>query len=60
LAPYGLSGTLTGVSYKTADHSVAKLLKEWERFYPLDRNKYFTRDSQVSNFFPSSRLFRKS
>ena len=46
LAPYGLAGSLTGVSYKTADHSVAKLLKDWERFYPLDRNKYFTRDAQ--------------
>ena len=46
LAPYGLSGSLTGVSYRTADHSVSKLLKDWERFYPLDRNKYFMRDSQ--------------
>ena len=46
LAPYGLSGSLTGVSYKSADHSVAKLLKDWERFYPLDRNKYITRDTQ--------------
>jgi hypothetical protein len=25
---------------------VAKLLKDWERFYPLDRNKYITRDTQ--------------
>jgi mediator of RNA polymerase II transcription subunit 13 len=46
LAPYGLAGSLTGVSYKSADHNIAKLIKDWERFYPLDRNKYLSRDSK--------------
>ena len=39
LAPFGLSATLTGVTYKNSDASVAKLLQEWHRFYPLDRNR---------------------
>ena len=46
LAPYGLSASLTGVSYKASEHCVTKLLKDWDRFYPLDRNKYFIRDTQ--------------
>ena len=45
LAPYGLSATLTGVTHKgTADASVQKLLKEWDPFFPLDRNRYFCHD----------------
>ena len=45
LAPHGLSASLTGVSYKASDQSVSKLLNDWNRFYPLDRNKYFVRDT---------------
>jgi hypothetical protein len=45
LAPYGLAATLTGVTYKGAsDASVTKLMKEWDHFYPLDRNRYFCQD----------------
>ncbi|TRY70349.1 hypothetical protein TCAL_02438 [Tigriopus californicus] len=44
LAPYGLSATLTGVSFKATDSSASQLLKEWNRFYPLDRNRYFCQD----------------
>ena len=35
LAPYGLAGTLTGVSYKDTDHSAQRLLDEWRQFYVL-------------------------
>ncbi len=45
LAPYGLAATLTGVTYKTSDANVGKLLQDWDRFYPLDRNRYFCQDS---------------
>eukprot|EP00095_Tigriopus_kingsejongensis_P006785 maker-scaffold794_size96255-snap-gene-0.18 protein:Tk06785 transcript:maker-scaffold794_size96255-snap-gene-0.18-mRNA-1 annotation:"thyroid hormone receptor-associated" len=44
LAPYGMSATLTGVSFKSTDSSVSKLLKEWSHFYPLDRNRYYCPD----------------
>ncbi len=46
LAPYGLAATLTGVTYgsKCSDANVNKLLKEWNGFYPLDRNRYFSQD----------------
>ncbi len=44
LAPFGLSATLTGVTYKSSDAHVAKLLQEWHRFYPLDRNRYTCQD----------------
>ena len=35
LAPYGLSGTLTGVTYKDTDISTQHLLDEWRQFYVL-------------------------
>ena len=48
LAPYGLSATLTGVTHGggsgKADPAAQKLLKEWDPFYPLDRNRYFCHD----------------
>ena len=45
LAPFGLSATLTGVTYKSND--VAKLLNDWSRFYPLDhKNRYSCPDGQ--------------
>lgn len=36
LSPYGLAGTLTGNSYKDSDPVAAKLLEEWQQFYPLE------------------------
>ncbi|XP_072004219.1 mediator of RNA polymerase II transcription subunit 13-like [Engystomops pustulosus] len=34
LSPYGLSGTLTGHTYKTSDPTTRRLLEEWRPFYP--------------------------
>ena len=45
LAPFGLAATLTGVSYKSSDAHVAKLLQDWNRFYPLDRSRYTCQDN---------------
>lgn len=35
LSPYGLSGTLTGQSYKMSDPATRKLMEEWSYFYPI-------------------------
>ncbi|XP_059904789.1 mediator of RNA polymerase II transcription subunit 13-like isoform X3 [Gadus macrocephalus] len=35
LSPYGLSGTLTGQTYKMSDPAVRKLMEEWSYFYPM-------------------------
>lgn len=36
LGPYGLSGTLTGVSYPHSEPSIQKLLDEWRQFFPVE------------------------
>ncbi|EFX71474.1 hypothetical protein DAPPUDRAFT_60138 [Daphnia pulex] len=37
LAPYGLAGALTGVSYRSAtDHVTRKLMEEWRQYYPVE------------------------
>lgn len=36
LGPFGLSGILTGQSYKDMDHSTQKLLDDWRQFFPID------------------------
>lgn len=36
LGPYGLSGTLTGVSYRHSEPSIQKLLEEWRQFFPVE------------------------
>ncbi|KAK3084678.1 hypothetical protein FSP39_017312 [Pinctada imbricata] len=36
LVPYGLSGNLTGNSYKESDQSANKILREWLQFYPVE------------------------
>lgn len=36
LGPYGLSGTLTGVSYRLSEPSTQKLLDEWRQFFPIE------------------------
>ncbi|KAK9883147.1 hypothetical protein WA026_001345 [Henosepilachna vigintioctopunctata] len=46
LAPFGLSGILTGQSYRSADSS-ARLLDEWSQFYPLDRSQGLSESSVV-------------
>lgn len=43
LAPFGLAASLTGVTYKSSE--AAKLLQDWNRFYPLDRTRYTCQDS---------------
>ena len=35
LGPYGMSGVLTGQSFKDTDPSVQKVLNEWKQIYPL-------------------------
>ncbi|XP_014678238.1 PREDICTED: mediator of RNA polymerase II transcription subunit 13-like [Priapulus caudatus] len=36
LCPYGLAGTLTGMSYKESDPVSTKLLEDWRQFYPIE------------------------
>lgn len=37
LAPYGLAGVLTGVSYRSStDHATRKLMEEWRQYYPVE------------------------
>ena len=35
LAPFGLSATLTGNSYKSSDPMAEKILEDWSSFFPL-------------------------
>lgn len=44
LAPYGMAGTLTGVTFGPGDPAVRRLLEEWGAFWPLGGNGYSTRD----------------
>ena len=37
LAPYGLSGLLTGHSYPDSDPRTQKFLDDWKRFYCLPK-----------------------
>nr|XP_045597034.1 mediator of RNA polymerase II transcription subunit 13-like isoform X2 [Procambarus clarkii] len=36
LGPYGLSGTLTGVSYHHSEPPIQKLLEDWRQFFPVE------------------------
>lgn len=36
LAPYGISATLTGISYRLTDSMTQKLIDDWCAFYPLN------------------------
>ncbi|KAG7169044.1 Mediator of RNA polymerase II transcription subunit 13-like [Homarus americanus] len=36
LGPYGLNGTLTGVSYRHSEPPIQKLLEEWRQFFPVE------------------------
>lgn len=38
LSPFGLSGTLTGQSFKMSDSSTKKLIGEWKQFYTISSN----------------------
>lgn len=37
LAPYGMSGMLTGRSFLETDHKVQKILEDWRRFFCFPR-----------------------
>uniref|UniRef100_A0A673H6H1 Mediator of RNA polymerase II transcription subunit 13 n=1 Tax=Sinocyclocheilus rhinocerous TaxID=307959 RepID=A0A673H6H1_9TELE len=48
LSPYGLSGTLTGQSFKLSDPPTQKLIEEWKQFYPIGpKTKEVTDDKMV-------------
>ena len=49
LAPYGLSGMLTGVTYKDMDLTTQHLLEQWRQFYVLKDN---VRDGQDPSRIP--------
>ncbi|RXG73010.1 Mediator of RNA polymerase II transcription subunit 13 [Armadillidium vulgare] len=36
LAPYGMKGSLTGVSFKSSEPSSQKLYDEWKQFFPVE------------------------
>lgn len=38
LAPFGLSGTLTGHVYKNMDAETSRMMDEWSHFYPVVNN----------------------
>ncbi|CAH1098511.1 unnamed protein product [Psylliodes chrysocephalus] len=46
LAPFGLSGTLTGHSFKSPE-ATTRLLDDWSQFYPLDKSNTLTDSSVV-------------
>lgn len=43
LAPNGLAGNLTGVTFKNTDSNTTRFLEEWRQFYPV-HSKYLSRD----------------
>ncbi|XP_059483783.1 mediator of RNA polymerase II transcription subunit 13-like isoform X2 [Neocloeon triangulifer] len=43
LAPFGMSGILTGQTFKTSDSYTRKLIEEWRQFYPIN-SKYLNRE----------------
>ncbi|CAB3370318.1 Hypothetical predicted protein [Cloeon dipterum] len=51
LAPFGMSGTLTGQTYKTSDIHTRKLIDEWRQFYPIN-SKYLNRDPNDNQPLP--------
>lgn len=51
LAPYSLSATLTGASYRVTEPGIQKILDEWKQFFPLSRRnrKKRTRSNSSSS-----------
>jgi hypothetical protein len=43
LAPFGMSGILTGQTYKASDGYTRKIIEEWRQFYPIN-SKYLNRE----------------
>ena len=52
LGPYGLSGTLTGATYRLTDQTTQKLMDEWQLFFPID----FKNSSSFQNSSSDSSL----
>jgi len=49
LSPYGLSGTLTGQSFKLSDPPTQKLIEEWKQFYPIGPNTKEVTDDKMDD-----------
>lgn len=49
LSPYGLSGTLTGQSFKLSDAPTQKLIEEWKQFYPIGPNTKEVTDDKMDD-----------
>lgn len=49
LSPYGLSGTLTGQSFKLSDPPTQKLIEEWKQFYPIGPNTKEVADDKMDD-----------
>lgn len=46
LAPAGLSAALTGQSLTSSDARASRILKEWDKFYPI------VKDERTNGFIP--------
>lgn len=49
LSPYGLSGSLTGQSFKLSDPPTQKLIEEWKQFYPIGPNAKEVTDDKMDD-----------
>lgn len=49
LSPYGLSGSLTGQSFKLSDPPTQKLIEEWKQFYPIGPNTKEVTDDKMDD-----------
>ncbi|XP_066986645.1 mediator of RNA polymerase II transcription subunit 13 isoform X2 [Macrobrachium rosenbergii] len=54
LGPYGLSGTLTGVSYRVSEPSTQKLLDEWKMFFPVETKALLTDSPSGESALPAA------
>lgn len=50
LAPYGLNGTLTGVTYRDSDVQTARHHEEWQKFYPVKFDDTKEDPNKLPNF----------
>ncbi|CAL4061099.1 unnamed protein product [Meganyctiphanes norvegica] len=53
LGPYGLSGTLTGATFRLTDQTTQKLMDDWQLFFPIDfKNSSSFQSSASDSSFP--------
>ncbi|KAL4223449.1 Mediator of RNA polymerase II transcription subunit 13-like [Mactra antiquata] len=50
LAPYGLNGTLTGVTYRDCDVHTDRYHEEWQKFYPIKFDDAKDDPNKLPNF----------